>query len=583
LYPTGSTLLSELPMKRAAGNMGIVMRRVLFVVLVVGGLLFTGALAGATSGLPPGGSFIDDDGSVHEPSIEAIFAEGITSGCGTLIFCPEDPVTRGQMAAFLTRGIDLPTPVPGDRFSDDDASIFEDSIERIAEAGITLGCNPPSNTRFCPDDPVTRGQMAAFLTRALSLSAADGPDRFVDDNFSVFEDSIQRLAQAGITAGCNPPQNDRFCPDAPVTRGQMATFLTRALGLTPHAPPPRPPGTLGEQCAVVQSICPPIGNPDGTSAVPSEGRAEPIGTPDTTIGDGSPESCTTDAVVAAVALGGTITFNCGADPILIEMTATAQVFNNANPDVVIDGGGLVTLSGMGQRRILYMNTCDPALVWTSSQCQNQSTPRLTIQNINFVRGMTTGEDTSAGGGAVWVRGGRFKIVNVGFFNNTCTEFGPDVAGAAVRVFSQYNNMPVYVTNSTFGGAPGFGNECSNGGGTASIGVSWTITNSLFSDNNAIGIGANPQRPGTPGGGNGGSVYLDGNLIHLVLDGTAIYDSNAREGGGAVFFVSNDRTGTMTIRDSVLRRNVSERFETAGLPGIFVLAAAPPTISNSIIE
>jgi S-layer homology domain len=552
-------------------------------VLVVGGILVTGALAGATSELPPGGTFIDDDGSVHEASIEAIAAEGITSGCGTLVFCPGDPVTRGQMAAFLTRDLDLPPAAPGDRFSDDDTSIFEESIERIAQAGITLGCNPPLNTRFCPDEPVTRGQMAAFLTRALDLAPATGPDPFVDDDFSVFEDSIRRLAQANITAGCNPPANDRYCPESPVTRGEMATFLTRSLGLTPHTPPPRLPGTLGEQCAVVQSICPPIGNADGNSPVPIDGRAESISNPDTVVGNGTPASCTSQAVVAAVAQGGTIIFNCGPDPVLIEMTATAQVFNDADPDVVIDGGGLVTLSGMGQRRILYMNTCDPALVWTSPQCQNQSTPRLTIQNINFVRGMTTGQDLSAGGGAVWVRGGRFKIVNVGFFNNTCAEFGPDVAGAAVRAFSQYNNLPIYVTNSTFGGAPGFENECSNGGGTAGIGVSWTITNSLFSDNNATGIGANPQRPGTPGGGNGGSVYLDGNLIHLVLDGTAIYDSNAREGGGAIFFVSNNRTGTMTIRNSVLRRNISERFETAGLPGIFVLAAGPPTIIDSVIE
>jgi len=542
-----------------------------------------GALAVASNDLPPGGTYVDDDGSVHEGSIEAIAAEGITSGCGTLTFCPNAAVTRGEMAAFLSRGLDLPSSVGGDRFMDDDSSIFEGSIESIAEAGITIGCNPPANTRFCPGNPVTRGQMAAFLDRALDLAPASGSDPFVDDNFSGFEESIRRLAEAGITAGCNPPDNDRFCPEAPVTRGQMATFLTRALGLIPNTPPPRPPGTLGEQCALVPSICPPIGNPDGTAAVPTQGRVEPVTNPDTVIGSGTSQSCTPEAVVAAVAQGGTITFNCGPDPVLIEMTATAQVFNDSNPDVVIDGGGMVTLSGMGQRRILYMNTCDPALVWTSSQCQNQSTPRLTIQNINFVRGMTTGQDILAGGGAVWVRGGRFKIVNVGFFNNTCTEFGPDVAGAAVRVFSQYNNLPVYVTNSTFGGAPGFGNECSNGGGTASIGVSWTMTNSLFSDNDAIGIGANPQRAGTPGGGNGGSVYLDGNLIHLVLDGTAIYDSNAREGGGAIFFVSNNRTGTMTIRDSVLRRNISERFETAGLPGIFVLASNPPTIVNSIIE
>ena len=93
---------------------------------------------------------------------------------------------------------------------------------------MTRGCNPPSNDRFCPQDAVTRGQMAAFLSRALSLPAASGTD-FADDDASVFEDAIERLAAAGITRGCNPPSNTRFCPDAAVTRGQMAAFLQRAL------------------------------------------------------------------------------------------------------------------------------------------------------------------------------------------------------------------------------------------------------------------------------------------------------------------------------------------------------------------
>ena len=110
-----------------------------------------------------------------------------------------------------------------------------------------------------------------------------------------------------------------------------------------------------------------------------------------------------------------------------------------------------------------------------------------------------------------------------------------------------------------------------------------IINSLFSHNAAIGVGANPARSGTPGGGNGGGIYLDGNTMTLQLVASAITDNVANEGGGAVFFVSNDRTGTMSITDSVLRANPSLGFETRGLPGIFVLAASPPTIVNSIIE
>mgnify|MGYP001254010881 CR=1 FL=1 len=193
----------------------------------------------ALAQLGPGGSFGDDDGSVHEANIEAIAAEGITRGCNPPQndrFCPDDPVTRGQMAAFLVRALDLPAS-NDDRFDDDDGSIFEADIQALAAADVTRGCNPPQNDRFCPDDPVTRGQMAAFLVRALDLPASND-DRFDDDDGSIFEADIQALAAADVTRGCNPPQNDRFCPDDLVTRGQMASFLTRALGLTPIQPPP---------------------------------------------------------------------------------------------------------------------------------------------------------------------------------------------------------------------------------------------------------------------------------------------------------------------------------------------------------
>ena len=117
-----------------------------------------------------------------------------------------------------------------DTFVDDDDSIFEADIEWLAAAGITRGCNPPINDRFCPNDYVTRGHMAAFLVRALGYSDDGGGDLFVDDDGSVFESDIDRLGTAGVTRGCNPPINDRFCPNDPVTRGQMAAFLHRALG-----------------------------------------------------------------------------------------------------------------------------------------------------------------------------------------------------------------------------------------------------------------------------------------------------------------------------------------------------------------
>lgn len=189
--------------------------------------------------LGPGGSFFDDDASPHEADIEALATSGITRGCGDDLFCPAAPVTRGQMAAFLVRALGL-RPGSAEPFEDTGASIFKADIAALAAAGITRGCSP---TSFCPEDPVTRGQMAAFLVRALDLAAAD-PNPFVDTGGSVFESDIARLAARGITRGCNPPANDNFCPDQPVLREQMATFLTRGLDLEPRQPPPRPSLTL---------------------------------------------------------------------------------------------------------------------------------------------------------------------------------------------------------------------------------------------------------------------------------------------------------------------------------------------------
>jgi hypothetical protein len=327
---------------------------------------------------------------------------------------------------------------------------------------------------------------------------------------------------------------------------------------------------------------PPPGNPAG---VPLPADARPVDTshPDRVIGTGSPASCTSQAVVDAVALGGIITFDCGPDPIAIVMTATAKVVNTS-PVVVIDGGGKVTLSGAGQRRILYMNTCDPAQIWTTSHCQNQDQPQLTIQGLHFTQGNSTGDlYEGGGGGAVFVRGGRVKVVESRFTANRCDPTGPDLGGAALRVLSQYQGLPVIVATSTFGGSPAEGNICSNGAAISSIGVSWQIFNSVFTDGSAIGTGANPAGPGEPGGGSGGAIYLDGNLFTLDLAGSIVRDNVANEGGGAIFFVSNDRSGELRIAHSVLERNVSRGFETAGFPGIFFLGRGTPQVTDSTIR
>ena len=121
-------------------------------------------------------------------------------------------------------------------FFDDEFSQFQSNIDAIAAVEITRGCNPPFGDMFCPDGYVTRGAMAAFLVRALGLETNTHPG-FIDVPWgSVFAEDIGRLATAGITLGCNPT-GDRFCPDDLVTRETMAAFLVRGLGLQANTHP----------------------------------------------------------------------------------------------------------------------------------------------------------------------------------------------------------------------------------------------------------------------------------------------------------------------------------------------------------
>ncbi len=206
---------------------------ILFVVMIVS---FTAMVATPAQELPPGGTFTDDNGNVHEGFIEAVAAAGITAGCNSdgTQYCPGNDVTRAQMATFLTRALGL-TPSSSNRFSDDNGSVHEENINAIAEAGITLGCD--STTVFCPNDPVTRAQMASFLARALDNLDPATQDYFTDDANSLHQANINIMAENGITVGCDASGN-LYCPGDNVRRDQMATFLGRALELDPIIPPP---------------------------------------------------------------------------------------------------------------------------------------------------------------------------------------------------------------------------------------------------------------------------------------------------------------------------------------------------------
>ena len=150
-----------------------------------------------------------------------IYYEGITGGCGSGRYCPNGTVTREQMASFLARALDLPS-TSNDFFDDDNTSQHENDINRLAASGITGGCD---TNRYCPRANVTRAQMASFLVRALHLPSTS-TDFFDDDEGNIHENQINALAKSGITGGCSA---DRYCPNANVTRGQMAAFLKRGL------------------------------------------------------------------------------------------------------------------------------------------------------------------------------------------------------------------------------------------------------------------------------------------------------------------------------------------------------------------
>lgn len=396
---------------------------------------------------------------------------------------------------------------------------------------------------------------------------------------------LAALVSGGLIAGCGSSSPSATVGGASASANALVIPIvapTKSASATPTAAPssvkPSVPATAGGPLAA--------GNPNGNAALPADAQAVDTSHPDRVVGNGTSAGCTSAAVVAAVAAGGVITFSCGPDPVVITMTATAKI-RNASTRVVLDGGGKVTLSGGGARRILYLNTCDQAQGWTTSHCQDQQYPQLTVQNLTFANGNATGQTAAntngGGGGALFDRGGRLKIVHSRFIGNRCDATGPDLGGAAVRALEQWQGMPVYVVDSTFGGAPGQGGVCSNGGALSSIGVSWSVLNCVMTYNSAIGHGANPARSGTPGGGSGGAIYTDGNTYTVTIQGSIIEHNTANEGGGALFYVSNDRTGTLSIRDSTLSGNPSKGFWTDGYPGIFFLGSAKPSVSGSTLN
>jgi hypothetical protein len=165
--------------------------------------------------------------------IERLSARGITLGCGGGNYCPNETVTRGQMAAFIIKALgDFNPPTPSvQRFADVPlTNPFSAFIEQMAVRQITSGCG---GGNYCPQDPVLRGQMAVFIIRALHapgyVPPAPAMQRYGDvPPSNPFYRYIDEMATRGITSGCG---GGNYCPTMPVSRGQMAAFLVRAFNL----------------------------------------------------------------------------------------------------------------------------------------------------------------------------------------------------------------------------------------------------------------------------------------------------------------------------------------------------------------
>lgn len=380
-----------------------------------------------------------------------------------------------------------------------------------------------------------------------------------------------------MVVACAPP------PDPTASTGPTATSTVAATEIEAGATFPR-------QVDLSSSIRYSAngGNPDGGATVPAAAQAVDVSHPDHVVGNGTPASCTVTALAAAVRGGGITTFNCGPDPLTITLDRTLYTCNTHNcahpwqggipvSRMVLDGGGLVTLSGNDQRGIFYANVCEEEFGWLSTNCNTNTTPLFVFQNITLEHGNATsgpagfdGVGGGGGGGAIAIRGGQFKAYNVVFRSNYCVQRHSDAGGGAVRLTLSPNQA--YIVYSTFDN-----NRCANGGAVSGLHTNITILNSLFMNNAATGTGASSGL-----GGNGGALYGDGNNFRFVVDGTIMSGNYADEGGPGVFYVSNDRTGTLTIRNSRIINNTGENFYTSPYRDIFYLGGGF-TVTGSTVE
>jgi hypothetical protein len=338
------------------------------------------------------------------------------------------------------------------------------------------------------------------------------------------------------------------------------------------------PGSLGASCS---------------AGVPSGGQLADTSHPTTIVGTGTASSCTFAALEAAVAAGGVITFDCGADPATIAVTSTLNV--PVDQDTVIDGGGRITLDGGDAVQLLRFD---------SPNFQNNE-HRLTLQRIALVHGKTTPTEAiptapapcSQGyndgeGGALYMRDGNLTVIDSIFADNQGAPLGPDTGGGAIYVLGSKHGA--LIVGSTFSH-----NRASNGGGVGCLFSELDVYDSRFDGNTGSGHDANNNDPNQcsamnngqneiGSGGNGGALYSDGastaeNPVNIVLCGDEIED-NAAGGnafGGGIFFTSNNYGGTLAITDSTITGNTGGHWTNVSTGSVTDAGSAVGTNAKSI--
>ncbi len=374
--------------------------------------------------------FTDIAGTTFEADIEWLFAEGITVGCTATAYCPDASVTRDEMASFLVRMFDLTEGGDIDVFTDDESSTHETEINRLAYAGITKGCSP---TTFCPGDPVLRGEMASFLSRAIPLTAGVGNDYFRDDDENIHEANIDRAAAAGVASGCGLW---RFCPSGWVSRGQMAGFLHRVV--MPVSPPPHP--APGPQTLFAALTGTDDGNTDGKGC---RVKADP---------------CRTIRHAVSLAFDGDqISIGSGIfreEKIILDADLTIMGDPYGRTTIDASGGGHYQIFNIWRGRIVKLHH----LTLTGGRARFGGAIQAEYSDVTISDSTIVGNGVTASGGGLYSRNGSLTITN-----STITGNSAVAEGGGILFIGRSPGSGVTITNSTISG-----NRAHTGGGISSI-------------------------------------------------------------------------------------------------------------------